>query len=217
MNTEKPSQKPVHGDLKINHVLICRFTPSWSIFSIKLQKTKTLKKTFLGTSSSVMYYESWSYSLTFNKNEGTNAAPSSLKPDDWYHVYRRGGSNECCISFQLKKVKTKRIIPSGHPQAALSSPSRILQTLPPTAPSLHLHLHPTAPNQQLRSPAARRRGYVTRVFTDILTYVQFRFCLLTHVCVYQTGLVGLVDYPDDEDEENDEEEQSPRKRPRLGS
>ncbi|RXN03505.1 serine threonine- phosphatase 4 regulatory subunit 3B isoform X1 [Labeo rohita] len=34
----------------------------------------------------------------------------------------------------------------------------------------------------------------------------------------RTGLVGLVDYPDDEDEEeNDEEEQSPRKRPRLGS
>ncbi|XP_057197767.1 serine/threonine-protein phosphatase 4 regulatory subunit 3B isoform X1 [Triplophysa rosa] len=36
----------------------------------------------------------------------------------------------------------------------------------------------------------------------------------------RTGLVGLVDYPDDEDEdeeEHDEEEQSPRKRPRLGS
>lgn len=37
-------------------------------------------------------------------------------------------------------------------------------------------------------------------------------------CVLQTGLVGLVDYPDDEDEEeDDDEEQSPRKRPRLGS
>ncbi|KAK9963899.1 hypothetical protein ABG768_005118 [Culter alburnus] len=34
----------------------------------------------------------------------------------------------------------------------------------------------------------------------------------------RTGLVGLVDYPDDEDEEeDDDEEQSPRKRPRLGS
>lgn len=36
----------------------------------------------------------------------------------------------------------------------------------------------------------------------------------------RTGLVGLVDYPDDEDEdekeESDEEEESPRKRPRLG-
>lgn len=35
--------------------------------------------------------------------------------------------------------------------------------------------------------------------------------------VVKTGLVGLVDYPDDEDEEDDDEEQSPRKRPRLGS
>lgn len=39
----------------------------------------------------------------------------------------------------------------------------------------------------------------------------------------QTGLVGLVDYPDDEDEDEEEEEESadeeqaPRKRPRLGS
>lgn len=43
-------------------------------------------------------------------------------------------------------------------------------------------------------------------------------CSSKPACVPQTGLVGLVDYPDDEDEEeNDEEEQSPRKRPRLGS
>lgn len=38
-------------------------------------------------------------------------------------------------------------------------------------------------------------------------------------CSKQTGLVGLVDYPDDEDEEEEsaDEEPSPRKRPRLGS
>lgn len=40
--------------------------------------------------------------------------------------------------------------------------------------------------------------------------------------VVQTGLVGLVDYPDDEDEEGEDEEEeeddlAPRKRPRLGS
>lgn len=41
---------------------------------------------------------------------------------------------------------------------------------------------------------------------------------VSDACVLQTGLVGLVDYPDDEDEEeDDDEEQSPRKRPRLGS
>lgn len=123
------------------------------------------------------------------------------------------------ILFQLKNVKTKRISPSGRPQAALSLPYLILQGLR-TAPNLHPQLPPTAPNQP-RPPQARHRGYVTHVFKDVvLTYVMFINSVLSSnpARIHQTGLVGLVDYPDDEDEkeESDEEEQSPRKRPRLG-
>lgn len=48
------------------------------------------------------------------------------------------------------------------------------------------------------------------------------FCFFFPVVVTQTGLVGLVDYPDDEDEEGEDDEDedddlAPRKRPRLGS
>lgn len=52
--------------------------------------------------------------------------------------------------------------------------------------------------------------------------ISLSLCLSGVAAVDQTGLVGLVDYPDDEDEEgdNDDEEEddlAPRKRPRLGS
>lgn len=48
------------------------------------------------------------------------------------------------------------------------------------------------------------------------------FLISLSTAVEQTGLVGLVDYPDDEDEdgdddEDDEEDMAPRKRSRLGS